>query len=127
MRKKLIGVLVVAAVSIAFGITSLILVSHVVGEMETFSMEAQALVDQGKTDPAKEKMTQLATVWEKFRPFMEMLISHDEMHTVVERYTEAEASLERSNLDDYYKSMALLQENLSHIRDQERIRWGSVL
>lgn len=127
MRKKLIGVLVVAAVSIAFGITSLILVSHVVGEMETFSMEAQALVDQGKTDPAKEKMTQLATVWEKFRPFMEMLISHDEMHTVVDRYVEAGVNLERDQLDDFYKSMALLQESLRHILNQEQVRWGNVL
>jgi hypothetical protein len=127
MRNKLIGVLVVAAVSIAFGVTCLMLVSHVVGQMEVLSMEAQDLVDQGKTDLATEKMVQLAGEWEKFRPFLEMLISHDEMHTVVDRYVEAGVNLERNHLDDFYKSMALLQESLRHILNQEQVRWGNVL
>ena len=115
MRKKLIWVLVMAAISIAFGITCLILVSHVVGQMEALSMEAQALVDQGNNDLASEKMVQLAGEWEKFRPFLEMLISHNEMHTVVDRYVEAEINLQRNHLDDFYKSMALVQESLRHI------------
>ena len=127
MRKKLIGVLVVAAVSIVFGLICLMLVSHVVERMETISMEAQALVDQGKPDLAKEKMVQLAGEWEKFRPFLEMLISHNEMHTVVDRYVEAGVNLERDHLDDFYNAMALLQESLRHILNQEQVRWGNVL
>jgi hypothetical protein len=49
------------------------------------------------------------------------------MHTVVERYTEASINLKRDHLDDYFKSMALLEEILDHIRDQEMVRWGNIL
>lgn len=127
MKAKLISVIVVAVLAVSFSLTCLFVVNHAVGRMDALSMDALDLVDRGQTGEALAKMTLLASEWKKYRPFLEMLISHDEMHTVVERYTEAEASLERSNLDDYYKSMALLQENLSHIRDQEMIRWGNVL
>ena len=127
MRSKLIGVIAVAAVAIAFCLTCLIVVTHAVGQIEKLAMEAQDLADQGKTQEAVAKMTALASEWKRHRPFLEMLISHNEMHTVVERYVEAEACLKRGCLDDFYKSMALLQENLDHIRQQERIRWGNVL
>ncbi len=127
MKSKLIGVIVVTVLAVSFSLTCLIVVNHAVGQMNALSMEALDLVDRGQTGEALAKMTLLASEWKKYRPFLEMLISHDEMHTVVERYTEAKASLERSNLDDFYKSMALLQENLSHLRDQEKVRWGNVL
>ena len=72
-------------------------------------------------------MTQLATVWQRLQRFLEMLISHDDMHAVTERYTEAVVSLRRGHMDDYYKSMALLMEMLDHVRQQERVWWGNVL
>ena len=127
MRSKLIGVILVAAVAIAFCLTCLIVVNHAVGQIEKLAMEAQDLVDQGKNGEAVAKMAALAAEWKHHRPFLEMLISHNEMHTVVERYVEAEASLRRGNLDEFYESMALLQENLDHIRQQERVRWGNIL
>jgi hypothetical protein len=127
MRAKLIGVIAVAVVALSFSLTCMFVVTHAVGQMEKLSMEAQDLVDRGQTQEAVAKMTALASEWERHQPFLEMLISHNEMHTVVERYVEAEACLKRGCLDDYYKSMALLQENLDHIRQQERIRWGNVL
>ncbi len=127
MRAKLIGVIAVAVVALAFSLTCMFVVTHAVGQMEKLSMEAQDLVDRGQTQDAVAKMTALASEWERHQQFLEMLISHNEMHTVVERYVEAEACLKRGCLDDFYKSMALLQENLDHIRQQERIRWGNVL
>lgn len=127
MRQKLIGVVVVAAISILFCLACLFLVSHVVGRMEVLSMEAQDFADADQNDRAIEKMTQLAGEWEKYRPFLEMLISHNEMHTVVDRYVEAGVNLKRGSMDDYYRSMALLEESLGHIRQQQRVRWGNVL
>ena len=90
-------------------------------------MRALDYVDQGQLDAAEESMTTLANVWAKYQPFLEMLISHDEMHNVAEHYIEAQIELKRNRLDDYYKTMALLQEMLSHIRKQESINWGNVL
>jgi hypothetical protein len=127
MRSKLIGIISVAVVAVSFAIACLLVVQHAVGQVEKLSMEAQDLVEQGKTEDAIAKMTQLASEWKRHQQFLELLVSHDEMHTVVERYTEAEVNLKRDHLDDYFKSMALLQEMLDHIRDQERVRWGNVL
>jgi len=127
MRAKLISVIAVAVVALAFSLTCMFVVTHAVGQMEKLSMEAQDLADRGQTQDAIAKMTALASEWERHQPFLEMLISHDEMHTVVERYTEAEINLQRDHLDDYYKSMALLMEMLGHIREQEKVRWGNVL
>lgn len=127
MRSKLIGVIVVAVVAISFCVACLIVVNHTVGQMEKLSMEAQDLVDKGQTSEGIAKMTQLATEWKSHQSFLEMLISHTEMHTVVERYVEAEASLKRGRVDEFYKAMALLQENLDHIRQQQRVRWGNIL
>lgn len=127
MRAKLIGVISVAVVAVAFAITCMLVVQHAVGQVEKLSMEAQDLVEQGKKEDAIAKMTQLASEWKRHQQFLELLISHDEMHTVVERYTEAEVNLRRDHMDDYFKSMALLEEMLDHIRDQEKVRWGNVL
>ena len=127
MRAKLIGVISVAVVAIAFALTCMFVVQHAVGQVEKLSMEAQDLVEQGKTEDAVAKMTQLASEWKRHQQFLEMLVSHDEMHTVVERYTEASINLKRDHLDDYFKSMALLQEMLDHISDQEMVRWGNIL
>ena len=127
MRSKLVGVIAVTVVAVTFAIVCMLVVQHAAAQAEKYAMEAQDLVEQGLTEDAAAKMTQLASEWKRHQPFLEMLISHDEMHAVVERYTEATVSLRRDHLDDYFKSMALLQEMLDHIRDQERIRWGNVL
>jgi hypothetical protein len=127
MRAKLIGVILVAVVAVSFSLTCLFVVQHAADQVEKLSMEAQDLVEQGKMEDGIAKMTQLASEWMRHQPFLEMLISHDEMHAVVERYTEAVINLRRDHLDDYFKSMALLEEMLDHIRDQERVRWGNVL
>jgi hypothetical protein len=127
MRAKLIGVIAVAVVAVSFCLVCLFVVSHAVGQMEELSMEAQDLVEQGQIDEAVAKMTQLAVEWERHKQFLEIMISHDEMHEVVERYTEAEINLKRNRLDEYFQSMALLQEMLDHIREQEKVRWGNVL
>jgi hypothetical protein len=127
MRKKLIGVIAVTIVAVAFCIGCLLAITHVVDRMEAMSMEAQDAADRGDTKAAIEWMARMATEWEKHRSFLETLISHDEMHTVAERYTEAEINLKRDHMDDFYKSMALLQEILEHIREQERVRLGNIL
>ncbi len=127
MRRKLIGVAVVTAIAVAFCLACLVLVNHVIGRMEALSMEAQDFVERGQTREAAAKMTQLAEEWQRFRPFLEMLISHNEMHTVVDRYVEAQSHLMRGQMDDYFVSMATLQESLDHIRQQEQVRLGNVL
>ncbi len=100
-------------------------VQHASEQVEKLSMEAQELAEQGRIEDAVAKMTQLASEWKRHQPFLEMLISHDEMHTVVERYTEAEAYLRRGRMDEFNSNMALLMEMLDHIRDQEAVRWGT--
>ena len=127
MRAKLIGIIVVLVVAVGFSVTSFLVVSHAVGQVEDLAMQAEDMADQGQIEAAIEKMTQLATEWQRHQVFLEMLISHDDMHAVAERYTEAEVSLRRDHMDDYYKSMALLMEMLDHIRQQERVWWGNVL
>lgn len=127
MRSKFTSVIVVLVVAVSFCLVCLAVVNHAAGNVEKLSMEAQRLVDQGRADDAVATMTELATEWKRHQPFLEMLISHDEMHTVAERYTEASVELQRGQLDDYYRSMALLQEMLEHIRAQERVRLGNIL
>lgn len=127
MRSKLFGVISVAVVAVSFALTCMFVVHHAVEQVEKLSMEAQELADQGKIEEVVAKMTQLASEWKRHQPFLEMLISHDEMQAVVERYTEAEVYLRRDELDEFYSNMALLMETLDHIREQETVRWGNVL
>jgi len=127
MRAKLIGVIVVLVVAVGFCITSFLVVGHAVEQVEALAMQAEDLADQGETEAAIEKMAQLATEWKRHQRFLEMLTSHDDMHSVIDRYTEATISLRRGQLDDFYKAMALLMEMLDHIRQQERVWWGNIL
>ena len=52
MRTKLIGVIVVLLVAVGFSITSFLVVSHAVGQVEDLAMQAEDMADQGQTEAA---------------------------------------------------------------------------
>ncbi len=126
MRMKLLGIGIATALALALCLTCFLLVTHVTDQVEALSTQALGLVDQGRTEEAAHVMTRLVGEWSRYAPVLELIISHEEMNTVVERYLKAQSSLRHNQLDDFHKEMTLLREILRHVREQESIGWGNL-
>jgi alpha-D-ribose 1-methylphosphonate 5-triphosphate diphosphatase PhnM len=126
MRTKLVSIAIVLVITLSFCLATLYVMHDVIDQAEDLTVQIIDHAEHSRLDMTEEKMIELTNLWERHRPFLEMLISHDDMHAVIERYVEATVSLKGEDLDDFYISMALLQEMLRHIREQEEVAWGNV-
>lgn len=126
MRFTLITICValVLAIGVCLGCVSTI--DRAIYEMQDISTLAIDFVNAGDNKTGAEQMVRLASKWEAYRPWLEVMTSHEDLHAVTEHYTEAAMNLERDHLDDFHKSMALLDESLKHIRDQEALTISNV-
>ena len=119
MKGTLISVGVTLFLSIAICFVSLFTVERAVYDMEDVCMQVIDVVEKGDISAGKEQMVVLAMTWERYQRWLTMLVPHQDIHNVSERYVEASVNLQREHFDDFHKSMALLEEALKHLRDQE--------
>ena len=56
-----------------------------------------------------------------------MLAFHDLLHEISELMIEADANLTIEDVDDFYRSMALLGEALAHLLQDERLTLSNIL
>ena len=80
-----------------------------------------------KYDEAQEIVTRMANQWQKALPVLSMLADHDDLHDVTERIVEGGVHLKYRHANDFYQSMALLDEALRHLRGNEDITISNLL
>lgn len=102
-------------------------INRAVYQMQEITTLAIDYANIGDQESCAEQMVRLASKWEEHKPWLEIMTSHEDLHAVTEHYTEASMNLEREHYDDFYKSMALLDEALKHIRDQEALSISNIL
>ena len=126
MKRCLISMLVVLALSMAVCLSSFLVMRHVAEEIEAMRMEILDLAEAGDMDGAAERITQMAEMWERHEPLLEAISPHETLHAVMELIIEADANFTVRDMDDFNRSMRLLGMALEHLYLEERLRLENI-
>ena len=121
MKRLAVLTLVVLAVSLAVCAASMLTLNGILDEAHGISTSVFVAMENGDVMAAREGLVALATLWDEKSDLMEVLCAHDDLHEVKERIIQAEITLEYTDMEDFYSSVALIGEALEHIRDQEAL------
>ena len=118
-----------AALLLSLGIClgSFLFMRHVAEEIEAMRTQILRLAESGDEAGARERMTQMAEMWEKHEPLLEAISPHDTLHAVTELIIEADANLNTRDIDDFNRSMMLLGMAIEHLYMEERLRPENIL
>lgn len=121
MRTMLIAALVVAVATAGFCCWGVAYIDEATDELSDLAIELMHYAEAEDYERAQDTITTMASQWAKHRPVLEILTDHEDLHTVTEHLVEGEIHLKHRNSNDFYRSMALLDEALRHIRDSEKL------
>ena len=127
MKSSWIALIVVAAVSIGLCLSSTALIRSTVEEMDVRRLAVLEALEAGDTQGAFSQLAEMAAIWKAREPHLEMLAFHDLLHEISELMIEADANLTIEDVDDFYRSMALLGEALAHLLQDERLTLSNIL
>lgn len=127
MRRTLIAMLTVGALSVGMCIFSVCWMEQVTGEMDDMRMEVMDLTGQGRISDAQDKLGQMAEAWGRYSRVLEIIASHEDVHEIAILIIEGDANLQAKDLDDFNRSMALLGEAIDHLHEEERLRMENIL
>lgn len=116
----------VLAAALMLCAASLFTVNHTVDEALRLRGQALVAFDQGRSDAARDGMQALAGFWERRNGVMEMLASHDDLHSVEAAIADARICLECEDRDDFLRAMSTVDSGLRHLRDEEAVRWTNL-
>lgn len=127
MRRTLITMLVVLALSVCICMVDVLLIHHVTGEIDEMRVDVLRLVEAGDGQGAQVQLAQLAEMWSRHERTLEILAPHEDLHRITELIIEGDANLEAGDHDDFNRSMALLGEAIRHLYEEERLILSNVL
>lgn len=127
MKNSWIALLLVAALSLGLCIASTAIIRQTVEEMDRRRLGVLEALERGETEDAFSQLSEMAARWQAREPRLEMLAFHDLLHEISELMIEADANLTIGDTDDFYRSMALLGEALSHLLQDERLTLSNIL
>ncbi len=119
MRSTTIAMIIVVALSMALCTLSLLSVRRAVGEMDILRVRAGEQARAGDLIAAEESLVAIANRLQKARATLEILTSHDDLHEVMLQIADARVCLEFEEMSEFQRTLALMGETLSHIRDME--------
>ena len=126
MRRTLILTLAVLACALAVcGISQATLNDTVENARQ---LRAQALLAEngGDVEQAGALLVQLAQLWQDRAGLLEMMASHDALHDVAAAIDEAKICLECRDHDDFLRTMSTVEMGLTHLKDEEAVRWENL-
>ena len=126
MKRLRITVAAVLILSLAVCTAGLTIINRILDEAEASVTEIVLLMERGEEAAAREALTAMAERWDGRAGLMETLCEHDDLHAVRERMVQAKICMEYTDMEDFYASMALLGENIEHIRDEEALRLSNL-
>ena len=126
MRTVIIVALVVAVACGALCVVSVAYIDETTDELSDMAMQLMDYAEAEDYKRASETLVIMANQWERHRPILEMISDHEDLHTVTEHLVESQVHLKYEHANDFYQSMALLDESLRHIRDSERISIANI-
>ena len=126
MKRTLILTLAVLAAALAICVASLFALNGTVDEAERLQSLAVLAANENAFSEAKEHVAALAKFWDERAALMETLASHDALHDVDAAIAQAQICLECEDHDDFLRTMADVSAGLSHLRDEEAVRWSNL-
>ena len=126
MKRCLIAMLAVLALSLGVCLSSLLVMRHVAEEIEAMRTDILRFVDAGDIAAADERITQMAEMWKRHEPLLEAISPHETLHAVSELIIEADANLNAQDRDDFGRSMKLLGIAIEHLYMEERLRLENI-
>ena len=127
MKNSWIALLLVAAMSLGLCVASTSIIRQTVEEMDRRRLGVLEALECGDPEEAFSQLSEMAARWQAREPHLEMLAFHDLLHEISELMIEADANLTIGDTDDFYRSMALLGEALSHLLQDERLTLSNIL
>ena len=126
MRRALIVMLAVLILALGLSGAGYGYLCASVDAAEALRAGAVLAADRGDPDRAAQLLTQLAELWEKRRPILEMIAPHDALHEARVAIVEAKICLECGDHDDFLRTAAVAAESLAHIRDEEAVSFENL-
>lgn len=126
MKRSLITMLIVLALSLSICVSAMLLIRHVALEMEEMRVSAVKLLEAGRTAEAAEQITQMADMWARHEPLLETIAPHETLHAVTELIIEADANLTVGDIDDLHRSMMLLELAIEHLFIEEQFMISNI-
>lgn len=126
MKRTLIAMLAVLAISLALCAAAMALLNDAVDEAQALRSQAVLAVEERRAGDAKTLLLRLAEDWTARGPLLEMLASHDALHEVQSAIAEAQVCLECEDRDDFLRMMSSLDGALKHLSDAEALRWSNL-
>lgn len=127
MRTMLFSALIAALLAIGVCAGGVAYVDEATDELSDLAIELMRYAEAEDYERAEETITIMANQWARRRPLLEMLTDHDDLHDVTERLVESRIHLKFRHANDFYHSMALLDESLRHMRDGEQLSIANLL
>lgn len=127
MKRTLAAMVIALLLSLGVCVGSMVLIRHTAGEIEAMRMEAVDLMERGDDEGAAAKLVEMADMWAKHEPLLELVAEHEALHEVRNLLVEADANLAAGDHDDLNRSMKLLGLALEHLFGEEELRIGNVL
>ena len=127
MKKNWIALISVLIISCGICIYSLFSIKSIVCEMDKQRLKVMEFLERDDTEGAFQKLSEMALFWKKREQLLESIAFHEALHDITVYLVEADANLQIGDTDDFYRSMALLGEALSHLYEEERFKLSNVL
>lgn len=126
MRTQMTMAIVVTIVSVALCFASVAYIDEATDELSDLAMQLMDYAEAEDYAHASETLVIMANQWARHRPILEMISDHEDLHNVTEQLVESQVHLKYEHANDFYQSMALLDESLRHIRDSERFSIANI-
>ena len=126
MRRMLVSSLCAGAAALVICLFCLVSVANAVGEVERLRLETVRLTQAGDDVAARERLTRLATRWQRHTFLLEMISSHDDVHEVTSAIIDARVCQEMGDTDDLMRVLEQLGTGLEHIRSIQEARLSNL-
>lgn len=126
MRRTLILTLAVLACAMGVCGFSQAALNDAVDEASQLHAQALLAENSGDGERAGELLVRLAQLWRDRAGLLETLASHDALHDVAAAIAEAKICLECHDHDDFLRTMSIVEMSLTHLKDEEALRWENL-
>ena len=126
MKRTMILTLAVLLGALAVCALAQAALNRTVAEADGLRRGAIQAAEGGDAARAGALVSELAGLWHEREPLMQMLASHDALHDVCAAIAEAGICLRCGDHDDFLRTMSNVELGLSHLRDEQAIRWSNL-
>ena len=127
MRRTLVAMSAVLAVSLAVCFASLYMHTHVIEEMGGLCTEAIENVRSDDLAVAVYKTGQMLELFRHNNLMLELVAPHDDLHEALACLRDAAVALECEDMDDAYQSLVSLHDMLEHLHEHEAFSLANLL